>query len=86
MVAFAAVSCYVLRVCDATKITKKCFGLQRKSVPLAPACLSRLQLKHPFILTACVQPIAVISRKCEDLITDSPHVLMRIAVSFLPSS
>lgn len=71
--AFAAVSCYVLRVCEATKIIRKCFGLQHKSVPLAPAFLSRLQGKYPFIFTACVQPIAVISRQREDLITDSPH-------------
>lgn len=73
MVAFAAVSCYVLRVCDATKIIRKCFGLQPKSVPLAPAFLSRLQEKYPLIFTACVQSIAVIFRQREDLITDSPH-------------
>lgn len=66
MVTFAAVSCYVLRVCDATKITKECFGIQHKSVPLAPAFLSKLQLKHPFIFTACAQPVAVISRKHEE--------------------
>lgn len=84
MVAFGAVSCAVWRVCDATKITKKCFGLQHKAVALAPAFLSRFLLKHLFLFTACVQPIAVISRKHEDLITDSPHVLMHVAV-FLSS-
>lgn len=55
MVAFAAVACYVPKTRDATKITKKCLGLQDKSVPLAPVFLPRLQLKHPFILTACAK-------------------------------
>lgn len=69
MVAFAAVVCYVPKTRDATKITKKCLGLQDKSVPLAPAFLPRLQLKHPFILTACAKWIAVVSGKHKDLIT-----------------
>lgn len=64
-----AVSCYVLKTCDGTKVTKKCLGFWNKSVPQAPAFLSRLQLKHSFILTVCAKLIAVISGKHEDLIT-----------------